>query len=68
MDNDWTVAYTTAEQYRAEMVRQVLETNGLEAVIMDKRDSAYGLFGHIDIMVRKADEIKARSLLKELET
>ncbi len=68
MEKDWKVAYTTGDQYRAEMARQILDQNGIEAVIMNQKDSAYNSFGDIEIFVKEENEAAARELLKELES
>ncbi len=68
MEKDWQVAYVTGDQYRAEMARQILDQNGIEAVIMDQKDSAYTTFGDIEVFVKGENQEAARELLKELES
>ncbi len=68
MENDWKVAYMTGDNYRAEMARQILGQNGIEAVIMNRKDTAHASFGDIEVFVKEENEESARELLKELES
>jgi len=65
MGKDWALAYVTGQLYQAEMVKDILEDNSIEAVLLNKQDSFY-LFGDIEIYVRPEDVIRAKFLIKEL--
>ena len=65
MDKNWKLVYSTGQLYQAEMVKDILEDNDIEAVIMNKQDSFY-LFGEIDIYARPDDVIRAKFLIKDL--
>ncbi|MFM2134810.1 MAG: hypothetical protein RL021_210 [Bacteroidota bacterium] len=62
--SDWEKIYITGQQHQAEIVLAVLEDHGIEAYLIDKRDSSY-LFGDIEIYVRPADIEKARTLITD---
>lgn len=64
--NDWSVIFETDQRYRAEILRGLLEENGIEAVILDQKDSSYQAFGWIKIWVRNEDQEKAASILKSM--
>jgi hypothetical protein len=66
--DDWTTVYLTESSYLAEAARQMLSDNGIEAVIMNKKDSAYPMIGHIEVMVNKGDQAEAEKLLKEFSS
>lgn len=53
MENDWLKIYTSSEYYKAEIVRQVLAENEIEAVLMNKQDSQYR-FGEVEVYIQKA--------------
>ena len=61
---DWEKVYITAHQHQAEIVLAVLEDHGIEAHLIDKRDSSY-LFGDIEIYVRPANIEEARKIITE---
>ncbi len=64
MEN-WSVVYVTEKPYLAEMARQMLMDKGIEAVVMDKKDSAYPTIGHIEVMVENDNLPEAKQLIKE---
>ena len=65
MGKDWALVYSTGQIYQAEMVKDILEDNAMEVVLLNKQDSFY-LFGDIEIYVRPEDIIRAKFLIKEL--
>lgn len=55
---DWQPVYETDSSYRAEIVRARLNDLGIEAVILNKKDSNYH-FGFFEIMVQPDFVMKA---------
>ncbi len=51
--------------YRAEIVKSILDENQLNAVLVSKKDSAYQLFGHFEVHVRKEDVLRAIRIIRE---
>ena len=64
MEKDWKQVFLTGELYQAEIARELLEMNGIEAVILDKKDKVYQVFGDIEVYVNETDEAKALEILK----
>lgn len=63
MDN-WINVMTTANSARAEIARGVLEQNGINAVLMDKKDSSYSnIFGYVEVMVPTENAEVAKTLI-----
>ncbi len=67
MDKNWTTIYSTDQLYIAELAKQMLHDNGIEAVVINKRDSTYNTFGDIEVYVNRDNVIKALVLIKEFE-
>jgi hypothetical protein len=67
MEKDWTTIYSTDQLYIAELAKQMLLDNGIEAVVVNKRDSAYNTFGDIEVYVNRDNVIKALLLIKEFD-
>jgi len=63
MDQNWVKIYSTTVTYRAELLKGMLQENGIEAVLINKKDSAY-LFGEVDLYVQGDQVIKAQHLIK----
>lgn len=64
--NDWTSIYITGNPHHAEMMKQVLEDNGIIAVIINKKDSSY-LFGDIEVYVNDGDAELAKHYIKQFK-
>jgi len=64
MEKDWALIFSTAKLYLAEMAKNVLEDNDIQAVIINKQDSFY-LFGDIEVYVKPDDVIRAKFLIKD---
>lgn len=64
---DWYKVYTTTDKHRAGIIKGMLDSNQIDAVIMDKRDSAYMAFGEIHIYTNYEEASRALQLIKEYE-
>lgn len=68
MEEGWKTVYVTDELYQATIARDILENNEIKAILMNKRDSTYLVWGHISVLVSDADEQTAINLLKDLKS
>jgi len=66
MSSDWVKIYESSDLYKAEIFKGGLEAEGIEAITMNKKDSAY-LFGRIELYVRPENVIKAIRLINSIE-
>jgi len=63
MEKNWTKIYSTGKPYKAEILKGMLEENDVEAVIINKQDSAY-LFGELELYVDADDVMKATRIIE----
>ena len=66
MEDNWISVYTTEHAWQAEIAKQILSENGIEAVVINKRDSSLLSFGEIKVYVSQEDSEKSKELLKPL--
>ena len=66
MDN-WTCVYTTNQLHQAEMMKKYLIEENIEAVVMNKNDSAYTVFSQVELYVPSEDENLAIELIKSIK-
>jgi predicted Fe-Mo cluster-binding NifX family protein len=66
MEKGWTEVFITAHEYKASMAKDLLENEGIKAVVINQHDSAYQTFGEYSIHVAENDAAKAALLLKNL--
>lgn len=65
MEKDWTLVYTVDKQYKAQLVQELLDEEGITVVIMNKHDTTYTSFGEYEVYVNNADADKARKKLQD---
>jgi hypothetical protein len=66
---DWVEVYKTNNAIDAEMVKAMLEDQGIEAVVLNKIDSSF-IFGKASVYCKPDDETLAKSFIhsNNLET
>ena len=66
MEN-WKAVFNTDQEYKAELVRGYLANENIEAVVYNKKDSAYICFGYVEVYVQPEDEKLAIELIKKID-
>ncbi|RED99579.1 putative signal transducing protein [Marinoscillum furvescens] len=61
---DWQTVFRDTLQYRAEIVKAVLEDHNMQPVLLNKKDSAYQL-GFFEIKVAPEHVIQALKLIND---
>lgn len=68
-DSPWVVLLVTYDGLEAEMVRDVLEAGGIEAVIRSSKVSPYpvnvGRMGEVKVLVKESDRQAAEQILRD---
>jgi len=65
MEKDWKIVYSSENPLNSEIIKQMLEENGIHAVVINKRDSSYLAFGEAEVFVSEYDEESALKLISE---
>ncbi len=65
MADNWQTIFSTNKLYQAEMAKNILYDNEIEAILFNQQDSLY-LFGDIEIKVMADNVIKAKFLIKDI--
>ncbi len=68
MEKDWRLIYSTGEEYKAEIAKELLEGNNVHAVVLNRKDSVYQTFGDIELYVNEKDQQKAELILEQLKS
>ncbi|RAI87043.1 putative signal transducing protein [Algoriphagus yeomjeoni] len=63
MEN-WNKVFESSMQVRAEIVKGVLEENQIQAVVLNKKETIYQIFGNYEVLVQQKDLIKANNLVQ----
>lgn len=66
-DIEWMIIHKTTSQFEAEAMKGNLETNGIPAIILSKKDNSYNSFGYIEVHVDASRKEDALILIKKLD-
>ena len=66
MDKDWVLVYTSVHLHKVELLKQFLETDGIECVILNQQDSSYPSIGSINVLVKNSELSRARKTIEEV--
>ena len=64
MEEGWVLIYQADEEYKAEVIKQLLENHDLHPVMMDHKDDEFRI-GQVEIYVSSLEETTALNLIKE---
>ena len=65
--DNWEVIYRSPMLYRAEMLKDILENEGIQAVVVNKKDSSYIAFGDIEVYIRQSDALNAKLIVDKFD-
>jgi hypothetical protein len=66
MEKSWKKIYFSGDEFKVLMARDLLEENGINAVIMNQKDSSYKTFGEVELYIEEQDEKESLLILDEL--
>ncbi|MFT4536960.1 MAG: hypothetical protein ACJA1A_003479 [Saprospiraceae bacterium] len=64
MTDGWVLCYQTDEEYKAEVIKQLLENQALHPVMLDHRDSEFRL-GNVELYISPEEQAQALKAIKE---
>lgn len=62
--DSWIKVFEDKNQIRAEIVKGVLEESGIAAVVMNKKETVYNVFGTYEVLVPQGDALAAMQLIQ----
>jgi benzoyl-CoA reductase/2-hydroxyglutaryl-CoA dehydratase subunit BcrC/BadD/HgdB len=66
MEKNWVKIYTSPNFYRAEIIKQMLNENDVDAVLINKKDSSYNAFGVVEVWVHEENFSTAIELINQI--
>ena len=57
--NNWIMVFESKQEHKVEIVKDVLSDRGLEPVIVNKKDTAYNIFGQYEVHVPPEHAVRA---------
>ena len=65
MEKNWINIFSSANPIEVEIVKQMLDENNITAVMLNKQDSSYNMFGSIDLYVKEENKSIALQLINK---
>jgi ABC-type transport system substrate-binding protein len=66
-NTEWVLVYSSNNYYQAEIVKQMLDSNGINVSLINKQDSSYLTFGDIEVYVESESVSIAKKLIEGFE-
>lgn len=63
--SNWSMVFSTPQAYQASIIKDILEDNDIEVVVVDKQDSFYVTIGEIEVHVKAENIIRAKHLIEK---
>lgn len=67
MEN-WIKVFEDGMQVRAEIVKGILLENKIQAVVLNKKETVYQIFGTYEVLVKRDDAMNATKLIQNAIT
>ncbi len=64
---DPTKVFASNDPVKTKLIQGLLERNGIESSLLDRKDSAYVMLGEVAVFVDKKDEEKAKDLIEKTD-
>ena len=61
----WKILKTSNQVFELEMMKGFLLEIGINAIVMNKQDSSYQVFGEGELLVKEGDVERAKELLNQ---
>ena len=62
--SSWQCIYQTEKLYRAEIIKSILQDKGIDAVVVNKKDSYYH-FGQLEVHVNPDKVIRSIKIIED---
>jgi hypothetical protein len=67
MEKGWSNIFNSADEYLISIAKDLLQDNGIESVVINHKDSAYVMWGELELYVREENERQSMEILKQLK-
>lgn len=67
MEKDWVQVYSSTFLPSVEIVKNLLESKGIDAIVLNQQDSAYTSIGEVNLLVKREQVVLAKDLISKAE-
>lgn len=61
----WSKVFESKKPYRTEIVKDILERKDIKAIILNRKDSAYDIFGQLEVHVEADKVLTALKIIED---
>lgn len=61
----WSKVFESKKPYRTEIVKDILERMDIKAIILNRKDSAYDIFGQLEVHVEADKVLTALKIIED---
>ncbi len=65
MEPDWVKIHSSPDLFEVQFLRSLLHDKGINAVVLDQKDSIYQSIGYVHLYVNRDDAMKAKNLISK---
>ena len=65
MEKNWTKIFSSTRPIEVEILKQMLEENGVISIDINQQDSSYNMFGNINLYVQEQYVENATKLIEQ---
>jgi len=65
MEKNWTKIFSSTNPIEVEILKQMLEENGVISIDINQQDSSYNMFGNINLYVQEEYVENATKLIEQ---
>ena len=66
-EKDWVQVYSSTFLPSVEIVKNLLESKGIDAIVLNQQDSAYTSIGEVNLLVKREQVVLAKDLISKAE-
>ena len=67
MEKGWTKIFGTGDEYLATIAKDLLANSGIEAVVINRKDSSYVMWGESEVYVCDENKAEATEILNQIK-
>jgi hypothetical protein len=63
INEHWEIVFSSNQLYKVEILKALLEEADIPALILNKQDSSYLIFGDIELFVKRDDLLRSKVII-----
>lgn len=65
MQSDWKKVYSGTDTFKAQLIKEKLDSSSIPCVLLNQKDSAYVMIGEVSVYVHESNFLKAVNIIED---